>query len=59
MSVRQITIQEFKGLLKGKIKIVSEIETSKMLSLTFITEDKRKLLIHVSSVYELVNDLID
>jgi hypothetical protein len=55
--IKDFPISELKtALSKGKINLKIEQETSKLLSLLFITYDKRRLLIYVSHIHEIIKE---
>jgi len=55
--IKNIPLPEFiEQISEPKIKLLPELETSKLISLVFIPQNKRRFLIHVSKVYELIKD---
>ena len=53
--IKEIPLPDFiKEISEPKIKLLPELETSKLISLVFIPQNKGRFLIHVSKVFELI-----
>jgi len=54
--IKPISLEEFNKILSTKVKLIKEHETKNLMSLIFVNDKKRRFIVHVSKVYEIIKE---